>query len=98
MPVDDEQVAGRRARLATLREQGADPFCIHRFDRTHTSAQVVATIEQVEAETTDETNWDEAAFAASVCGRLMAVRDQGKSIWADIHDARGKVQLWAGPA
>ncbi|HCU35235.1 MAG TPA: lysine--tRNA ligase [Armatimonadetes bacterium] len=98
MSVDDEQVAGRRARLAALREQGADPFCIHRFDRTHTSAEVATAIQKIEAEAPDEVNWDEAAFATSVCGRLMAVRDQGKSIWADIHDAGGKVQLWAGPA
>ncbi len=97
MSLDDEQVAGRRAKLGVLKEQGADPFAIHRFDRTHTSTEVAEAIEKMEAEAADEINWDEAAFATSVCGRLMAVRDQGKSVWADLHDGRGKVQLWAGP-
>ncbi len=95
MPSDEDQVRQRKQKLQELKEQGQDPFDIHSFDRTHTSAQVVAAIEAAETAAGDEDiDWQASGFETTVAGRLMAVRDQGKSIWADLHDASGKIQLW----
>ena len=96
MPSDEDQVQQRKQKLQELKEQGQDPFEIHSFDRTHTSAEVVAAIEAAEAAAGDEDiDWQASGFETAVAGRLMAVRDQGKSIWADLHDGSGKIQLWA---
>ncbi len=97
MASDDEQVRNRKAKLDHLKDAGNDPFAVHRFPRTHTSAQVVTQIEAAEEAAGDaDMDWDAAGFEVTVCGRLMAMRDQGKSIWADLHDDAGKIQLWAG--
>ena len=97
MSSDADQVARRREKLDALRQTGRDPFAIHRFERTHTAAKVVSEIEEVEGQAGEEAvNWQELARPAAVCGRLMALRRQGKSTWADLHDVSGKVQLWAG--
>ncbi len=95
MPSDEDQVRQRKQKLQELKQQGQDPFTVHRCDRSHSSAQVVAAIEAAEAAAGDaDMDWEAAGFEATVAGRLMAVRDQGKSIWADLHDAAGKIQLW----
>ena len=97
MPSDDEQVQNRKVKLDHLRDAGNDPFAIHGFPRTHTSAQAIAQVEAAEQAAGDaDMDWDAAGFEVTVCGRLMAMRDQGKSIWADLHDTGGKIQLWAG--
>ncbi len=95
MPSDEDQVRNRKQKLQELKEQGQDPFDIHSFDRTHTAAQLVAAIEAAETAAGDEDiDWQASGLDTAVAGRLMAVRDQGKSIWADLHDASGKIQLW----
>ncbi len=97
MASDDEQVRNRKTKLHRLKDAGNDPFVVHRFPRSHTSAQVIAQIQAAEeAADGPDINWDTAGFEITVCGRLMAMRDQGKSIWADLHDDDGKIQLWAG--
>ncbi len=96
MPLDDEQAGQRKEKLRRLKEQGNDPFLIHRFDRRHTAQEVAAEIAAVEQAAGDEdVDWKSADFETAVAGRLMAMRDQGKSIWADLHDGSGKIQLWA---
>ena len=58
----------------------------------------MAEIERIEgAAGEDEVNWEQAEFPVQIAGRLMAIRRQGKSIWADLHDQSGKIQLWAKP-
>ncbi len=97
MSLDDEQVVQRKEKLAELQAAGADPFAIHRFDRTHVATEVVAQLEEIEKLAgEDEIDWHEAGFEACVAGRLMAVRNQGKSVWADLHDGSGKIQIWIG--
>ena len=49
MSTDNEQIAIRRQKLEALQQAGADPFAVHRFDRSHSSASIVAQIEAIEA-------------------------------------------------
>ncbi|MFP3905342.1 MAG: OB-fold nucleic acid binding domain-containing protein, partial [Armatimonadota bacterium] len=97
MSEQEDQFQQRRSHLDRLKEAGANPFAIHSFDRTHTSVQAVERIENIEEEAggPEEVDWNETGFECRVAGRLMAVRDQGKSIWADLQDGWGRIQLWA---
>ncbi len=83
MPEELSQEELRRAKLRALQEQGADPFGIHRYERSHTAAQVVENCEALEGKT------------VSVCGRLMTRRGHGKSTFADIQDVSGRLQVYA---
>ncbi|MDR0838703.1 MAG: lysine--tRNA ligase [Oscillospiraceae bacterium] len=72
----------RRDKLAKLREGGADPFEIKRFERTAYSADIRESFETME-------NAD-----VTLAGRVMARRGMGKAIFADLADDKGKIQLY----
>jgi len=98
MSTDNEQVILRRGKLEALQAASQDPFAIHRYERSHCAASVVREIERIEAEAGEAAvNWEQAEFPVQLAGRLMAIRRQGKSTWADLHDLSGKIQLWAKP-
>jgi lysyl-tRNA synthetase class 2 len=78
-----DQESNRREKLAALRVAGQDPFAQHRYDRTHTAAQVQESGDAVVGQT------------VSVCGRLQARRGHGKAIFADLFDESGRVQIYA---
>jgi lysyl-tRNA synthetase class 2 len=94
MSSENEQITLRREKLLALQAAGHDPFAVHRYERTHTTADIIALVEGIEAQATAEVDWEAAGIPCRVCGRLMALRDQGKSHWADLRDGQGKVQLW----
>jgi len=71
----------RRRKAATLREKGLDPFG-HRF---------ADTLPALEARRRFETAGDGAP--ARVAGRLTALREFGKLIFADLTDWTGRIQL-----
>ncbi len=86
----DDFRALRLAKLEALREHGADPFSIERFDRSHTAAQITDK---------DALHWllpDErrTALTFSTAGRLTANRSKGKAGFADLRDESGRVQLY----
>ncbi len=97
MSEHEDQFQQRRSHLDGLKEAGENPFAIHSYDRTHTSSEAVSEIEDIEeaAGGKDEVDWDEQAPPVRLAGRLMAMRDQGKSIWADLQDGWGQIQFWA---
>jgi lysyl-tRNA synthetase class 2 len=81
-------VAARRARLAALRERGADPFAATRYDVTAHAAELAARYAELAEQGRDEaTTW-------SLAGRVMSVRGQGKVIFLDLHDRTGRFQLF----
>lgn len=86
-PVTVEQtsrlIETRRAKVAHLREQGINPYP-YRFQRTHSVSSAIAEFETLA----------EAETSISLAGRLMLKRDMGKSIFADLHDQSGKVQIY----
>jgi lysyl-tRNA synthetase class 2 len=80
----------RLAKLNALKQSGADPFGIERYDRTHTPAQIV-----------DESapHWslpeeEREVFTIRAAGRITAARTKGKVTFADIRDETGRVQLY----
>jgi lysyl-tRNA synthetase class 2 len=72
----------RRDKLAVLRSRGVPAFA-YRFERTHTAEGAVQL-------------WRDGADGplVSVAGRLVALRDHGKSWFAHLADASGKIQLY----
>ncbi len=80
-PVDEYQ--RRLAKLNQLKEQGQDPFGHHSCARTHSIAQLHSDFAQLEGQ------------VVSVAGRIVALREHGKSTFADLQDASATVQIYA---
>src|SRR5205814_611657 len=86
----DQLRAIRLDKLNALKQAGADPFSIERFDRTHLPGQIVDeaaphwTVSDVDRET----------MIVRAAGRITAQRPKGKVTFADIRDQTGRVQLY----
>ena len=72
----------RRDKLAKLKEEGKNPFEITKFNRTHTSKQIVENYDELEGKD------------VTIAGRLMAKRIMGKASFCTIQDAKGKIQSY----
>ena len=72
----------RRDKLAELRNRGVEPFA-YRFARTHTAAEAVSSLPP-----------EGDGPAVAVAGRLVALRAHGKTTFAHLADASGRVQLY----
>lgn len=72
----------RRDKLTELRENGRDPFCEVKYDKTNNAAQIIASFETMEGAT------------VSIAGRLMSKRGMGKVMFCDLSDVSGKIQLF----
>lgn len=76
--------AARREKLALLRERGVEPFA-YRYERTHLAAEALAAFDPANAD---------AEPVVQVAGRLIALRSHGKSAFAHLEDASGRIQLY----
>ncbi|HEX6386668.1 MAG TPA: lysine--tRNA ligase [Anaerolineae bacterium] len=74
----------RLSKLARLQEAGIDPYPL-RVERTHTTAEAIAAF---------ESGGDDSNVPVTVCGRLVSLRDMGKTIFAHIEDGYGRIQLF----
>ncbi len=72
----------RRDKLTKLKEEGKNPFEITKFNRTHTSKQVVDNYEELEGKD------------VTVAGRIMAKRIMGKASFCHIQDGDGRIQSY----
>lgn len=72
----------RREKLDKLKEEGQNPFEITKFNRTHTSKQIVDNYDKLEGKD------------VTVAGRLMAKRIMGKASFCHIQDGDGKIQSY----
>src|SRR5215475_3583031 len=70
----------RKAKLAALRAKGVDPFK-NKFTPTETCAEARA-------------NYSEGRELA-IAGRISAHRDMGKSMFIDVRDQTGRLQVYA---
>ena len=77
-----EQEQIRRAKLERYQQQGRDPYTITRYDRTHTSAQVLAGFEALEGK------------QVSIAGRMMSRRIMGKASFVHLLDGDGQIQAY----
>jgi lysyl-tRNA synthetase class 2 len=84
----DKLMADRRTKLEALRDRGIDPYPA-RF-RVETSVSDIR--EAFDALTTQEL--ESRGATARLGGRLLAMRRQGKVIFADISDGQSRLQLF----
>jgi len=84
----DKLMADRRTKLEALRERGLDPYP-SRF-RVETSVSDIR--KAFDALTTEEL--EARAETARLGGRLLAMRRQGKVIFADVSDGQSRLQLF----
>ena len=82
LPELSEILQIRRDKLQKLRDEGRDPFKTTIFKRTAFSSDIHDSFDKME-------NSDVA-----VAGRVMAKREMGKAIFADITDDKGRIQLY----
>ena len=77
-----EQEQIRRAKLFKYQEEGCDPYVITRFDRTHTSVQILNNFDALENQ------------EVVIAGRMMARRIMGKASFVHLLDGEGKIQAY----
>jgi len=78
-----ELIRIRYNKARQIEAEGVNPYP-YKFDRTHTTDQVLEQFDQlVEQET-----------SIKLAGRLMLVRDMGKSIFADLRDSVNRLQIY----
>ena len=77
-----EQEQIRRAKLFKYQEEGRDPYVITKFDRTHTSVQILNNFDALENQ------------EVVIAGRMMARRIMGKASFVHLLDGEGKVQAY----
>jgi lysyl-tRNA synthetase class 2 len=85
--MQDSFVANREAKLTRIRERGIDPYP-PRYRRTCDNAAAVALFEAVEAEARPAAD----AEGLSLAGRIVALRNMGRSAFLDLQDASGSIQ------
>ncbi len=83
----EELIATKKAKTAELRERGIDPYPA-RTTRQHDCAKVVA----LAATLTEPAS--HSAEKVSIAGRLVELRDMGKSIFARLADLSGRAQVY----
>ena len=78
----NEQMRIRREKLSDLRKSGKDPFKIVKYEKTHSSKDIIENFEKYENS------------VVNVAGRLISKRGMGKAGFGDILDLDGKIQLY----
>ena len=83
--------------IEELRQAGIDPYG-QRFDRTHSTVEAKAYFEKMFAEEGEKLPEEEKEHyttpTVKVAGRIIGKRDQGKTIFMNIMDMVGKIQLY----
>ena len=81
----------RLAKLESLKEAGIDPFPIH-VERTHKISEAVDLFLSHEGQASEADHVETEQVV--VCGRLMSLRDMGRTVFAHIEDGSGRIQLF----
>ncbi len=85
---ENDVIRQRREKLDALRARGVDPFG-GRYPVTHWAGDLTARLEKAaDAEL-------QAFGPVSLAGRLVAMRDHGKTAFAHLMDRTGRIQLYA---
>ena len=78
----------RREKLARLVDEGKNPYEITRFDKTHSSEQILGSyVDPVEGE-------EYVPMRVTVAGRMISRRIMGKASFCHILDGDGTIQLY----
>ena len=81
-------IAARREHLAALRSRGHDPFTPVRFEIEATASELTERYGFLEASQHAE------AEGWNIAGRIMSIRSAGKTLFADLHDRTGRLQIY----
>jgi lysyl-tRNA synthetase class 2 len=95
---EDDLRQYRLAKLERIRARGDEPFK-YAFARTGAIADIRAMCEAAEgvADEGDPVEDGETRVeGVAVAGRVVALRDQGKSNWIDLRDESGRIQVFFG--
>jgi lysyl-tRNA synthetase class 2 len=84
----NDQLRVRREKMNTMRENGLDPFG-KRFDRSHTSNELVTQYGELEKEDIEAKN-----LSVTLAGRIMTKRGKGKAGFAHLQDLTGQIQVY----
>ncbi|HIE03853.1 MAG TPA: lysine--tRNA ligase [Candidatus Latescibacteria bacterium] len=83
MRPEDQLIGRRREKLAKLREMGVEPYP-YRFQATHTSREVKDEFDALSS----------ARDPVSLAGRIMSIREHGKTCFSHIQDGEGRIQIY----
>jgi len=78
----NEQMRIRRAKLEEMQKEGNDPFLHVEYEVNAYSKNILDEFEEYEGKD------------VSLAGRIMSKRGMGKVSFCDLHDAKGKIQLF----
>ncbi len=81
----------RREKLDAIRARGIEPFA-YNFDASHRSADAQKAYS--DAEEAGSLSEDGDGDVVRVCGRIVAWRGHGKSAFAHVEDAQGRIQIY----
>ncbi len=81
-PVYTEQETIRREKLAAYKSAGRDPYTITKYDRTHSSQEILTHFDELDGKT------------VSIAGRMMSRRIMGKASFMHLLDGEGSVQVY----
>lgn len=81
----------RLEKLEELKRRGIEPYAYH-FDPTHRAAEARALFEA--AETAGELSEEGRGAPVRLAGRMVSHRAHGKTIFADLADRSGRIQLY----
>ena len=84
------ELAVRREKLATLVENGQDPFLVTKYDVSHHSGYIKAHFDEFEH--TPEAGKE--GKRVSIAGRMVSRRVMGKASFVHLLDDTGKMQLY----
>src|ERR1019366_849853 len=84
----NEFIKVRLDKLKAMKEKGINPYPSAAFDVTHHSAELLDKYKDLQAG--EHKEWDKVTIA----GRLMTIRDMGKSSFAHVMDGQGKIQIY----
>ncbi|MDY7030278.1 MAG: OB-fold nucleic acid binding domain-containing protein, partial [Thermodesulfobacteriota bacterium] len=88
MKEESQLVLQRIRKTEDLRGEGIDPFT-NKFKAVHVVQEVLDAFQKKSSEDLDKT---EKVF--SLAGRLMSIRNFGKSVFVHIQDRTGKIQAY----
>ena len=80
---ESQLIEQRLQKLEAIRDLGIEPYP-YRFEPTHHSTEVVEAFDDLEA----------SGLHIFVAGRLIVTRGHGKAAFADLRDAKGRVQIY----
>lgn len=79
----EELVKIRRQKVLQLLKQGVTVYP-YKYERTHSTKEVLENFEKLA----------ESETKVNLAGRIRLIRQMGKSIFADLHDSGGKIQIY----